>query len=68
MKNLLLIVGGSDKGDTFDYLASRFQERVKAMVCIGATKDRFIQIAEQESIPYLITDNLSEGVNWLYLR
>lgn len=37
-----------------------------ALVCIGATKDQFIQIAKQEHILYLSTDILSEGVQWLY--
>jgi UDP-N-acetylmuramoylalanine--D-glutamate ligase len=65
-ENLLLIVGGSDKGDSFDYLAPFFQKRVKALVCIGATKNLFVAIAKQEKIPYLATDILSDGVSWLY--
>lgn len=65
-KNLLLIVWGSDKWDVFVHLAPRFRERVKAMVCIGATKDHFVRIAESAGIPYLVTDMLSEGVKWLY--
>jgi len=36
------------------------------MVCIGATKDQFVRIAEDENIEYLPTDNLSDGVKWLY--
>jgi UDP-N-acetylmuramoylalanine--D-glutamate ligase len=65
-KNLLLIVGGSDKGDSFLHLAKKFHNRVKAMVCIGATKEKFIQIAKQENIPYVATDSLDEWVGWLY--
>ncbi len=65
-KNLLIIVGGSDKGDSFEHLSSYFCERVKAMVCIGATKEKFILIAKKENIPYLVTDSLSDWANWLY--
>ncbi|MBX9808946.1 hypothetical protein K2X92_00975, partial [Candidatus Gracilibacteria bacterium] len=65
-KNLLLIVGGSDKGDSFEYLESLFVSRVKAIVSIGATKEQFIQIAKNSNIPYIGTDDLSEGVKWLY--
>ncbi|MDD2693505.1 MAG: UDP-N-acetylmuramoyl-L-alanine--D-glutamate ligase [Candidatus Gracilibacteria bacterium] len=65
-KNLLLIVGGSDKGDSFGHLAPKFHERVKAMACIGATKEQFIHIAEQENIPYIATDSMLDAVNWLY--
>ncbi len=65
-KNLLLIVGWSDKWDNFGYLTSLFESRVKAMVCIGATKEQFIQIAKQWNIPYLSTDRLEDWVNWLY--
>ncbi|MFZ2255252.1 MAG: hypothetical protein WAW59_05625 [Patescibacteria group bacterium] len=36
------------------------------MVCIGATKERFVTIAIQENIPYLATDALSDGVKWLH--
>jgi UDP-N-acetylmuramoylalanine--D-glutamate ligase len=67
-KNLLLIVWGSDKGDTFHQLAPKFKNRAKAMVCIGATKSAFITIAENEKIPYLSTDSLQEGVLWLYAQ
>ncbi len=59
-KNILLIVGGSDKGDSFLHLAPKFYNRVKAMLCIGATKEKFIQIAQQENIPYLGSDSLDE--------
>jgi UDP-N-acetylmuramoylalanine--D-glutamate ligase len=65
-KNLLLIVWGSDKGDSFEYLSVKLQSRVRALVCIGATKQFFINIAKDKSIPYLSTDNLNEGVEWLY--
>ena len=67
-KNLLLIVGGSDKGDSFFHLAPRFWQRVKAMVCIWATKEKFVLVADQENIEYLVTDNLSDGVKWLYSK
>ncbi len=65
-KNLLLIVGGSDKWDTFAHLAPLFEDRVKAMVCIGETKNRFIQIALQTTILYLAIDALEPAVRWLY--
>jgi len=67
-KNLLLIVWGSDKWDVFDFLAPKFHNRAKALVCIGATKERFVAIAEQESIPYFATDSISDGVRWLYSK
>ncbi len=65
-KNLLLIVGGSDKGDSFSHLHTLFSNRVAAMVCIGTTKQQFIDIAKTAKIEYLSTDNLVEWVTWLY--
>jgi UDP-N-acetylmuramoylalanine--D-glutamate ligase len=65
-KNLLLIVWGSDKWDTFVHLASRFRDRVKAMSCIGATKQQFVDIAIQEHISHRATDSMQEAVEWLY--
>ncbi len=67
-KNLLLIVGWSDKWDSFASLAALFSKRVKAMVCIGATKQAFSGIAERENISYLSTDVLTEWVEWLYAQ
>lgn len=65
-KNLLLIVGGSDKGDTFEHLSSLFSGRVKSLAAIGATKEHFIEIAERQDIPYMATDNLFEAVQFLW--
>ncbi len=65
-RNLLLIVGWSDKWDIFASLAPMIAKRVKAMACIGATKQAFSSIAVQEVTPYIETDNLSDAVNWLY--
>ena len=65
-KNILLIVGWSDKWDNFTFLAPLFASRVRAVACIGATKQEFIDIAEQENILYLATDILSDAVTWLY--
>jgi UDP-N-acetylmuramoylalanine--D-glutamate ligase len=66
IKNLLMIVGGSDKWDSFSHLGPKFQERVKAMACIGVTKEKFVEIAKKENIPYIATDTLEEAVSWLY--
>lgn len=65
-KNILLIAGGSDKGDSFFPLSSLFHERVKAVACIGATKKQFSEIAKKESVPYIESDSLAQSVEWLY--
>ena len=67
-RNILLIVGGSDKWDNFVSLAPLFAQRVRAVACIGATKQQFMGIAEQENIPYLATDSLGDAVTWLYAQ
>lgn len=65
-KNLLLIVWWSDKWDSFEWLSLKLKNRVKAMVCIWATKDTFLLIAKREGIPSLATDSLTQWVEWLY--
>ncbi|MBS9783839.1 UDP-N-acetylmuramoyl-L-alanine--D-glutamate ligase [Candidatus Gracilibacteria bacterium] len=65
-KNLLIIVGGHDKGDDFDYLLPRFQARVKYMVCIGDTAQKFENIAKQANIEYYLSENMQEAVKWLF--
>lgn len=67
-KNLLLIVGGSDKWDSFSHLSQKFENRVKAVVAIWATKEQFISIAVEKNIQYLSTNSLQEGVDWLYQK
>ncbi len=65
-KNLLLIVWGSDKWDSFDHLSEAFKHRVKALACIWVTKDHFIRLAKINGIPYLPTDSMQEAVNYLF--
>lgn len=65
-KNLLLIVGWSDKWDTFSQLSPLFVSRVKAMVCMGATKEQFATIAKECRVLCLNTDDLADWVGWLY--
>lgn len=67
-KNILLIVGWSDKWDNFTFLAPLFAKRVRAVVCIGSTKQAFIDIAKKVNIAYLATDILQNGVDWLYFQ
>lgn len=67
-KNILLIAGGSNKGDNFSHLWGLFHKRVKAVVCIGETKNHFSDIAKKENIPFLETDNLEDWVKWLFAR
>lgn len=65
-KNLLLIVGGSDKGDDFDFLWKLFHKRVKSLACIGQTKKKFSKIAQEWNIEFIETDDLNEAVKKLY--
>ena len=51
-KNILLIAGGSDKGDDFSELGSLFARRVKKVACIGATKKLFSDLAKQNNIEF----------------
>jgi hypothetical protein len=36
------------------------------MACIGATKEKFIEIAQKENIPYIATDVLADAVEFLW--
>lgn len=65
-KNILLIAGGSDKGDSFAHLENIFARRVKKVACIGATKTHFSDLAKKCKIDFLETDNLDEATKWLY--
>lgn len=65
-KNILLIAGGSDKGDSFVHLENIFSRRVKHVACIGATKKHFSDLAKKCEINFLETDNLDKAIKWLY--
>ncbi len=67
-RNLLLIVGGHDKWDDFEYLLPRFQKRVKYMVCMWDTAQKFETIAKRTNIEHYLTDNMKEAVNWLFQK
>ena len=67
-KNLLLIVWGSDKWDSFWFLAWKIRDRVKAMACIWATKIQFRELAQTLQIPHIETDSLDESVAFLSER
>ena len=65
-KNILLIAGGSDKGDDFSDLSEIFARRVKKIACIGATKKKFADLAAKNNIEFLETDSLEKATNWLF--
>lgn len=65
-KNIFLIAGGSDKGDSFEHLEKFFKNRVAAVTCIGATKKHFSDLAKKSEIDFLETDDMNEATSWLY--
>ncbi|GAB0174433.1 MAG: UDP-N-acetylmuramoyl-L-alanine--D-glutamate ligase [Candidatus Altimarinota bacterium] len=60
-KKLILIAGGSDKGDTFDGLEASLSE-VSYSVLLGATKDILASKCEQAGVMYTKADSMLEAV------
>lgn len=61
-KKVILIAGGSDKGDDFDHLESLFWTTVRYLIAMGATRERFGKIAKSQKIEHFYADSMKEAV------
>ena len=60
---IVLIAGGSDKGDSFDSLSPLIKEHVRSIVAIGQTAPAFIKIGEEIGIPCYHEMDMQSAVN-----
>lgn len=61
-KKIVLIAGGSNKGDPFDWLEQKLKETVKFVVLIGATRDVLAKKCLSANIPYVFSETMSDAV------
>lgn len=61
-KKIVLIAGGSDKGDPFDGLEKKLTETVKFAVLIGATRDILSKKCLDGDIPFVFAENMHDAV------
>ena len=61
-KPVILIAGGSDKGDPFLHMEEVFAKGVRHAELIGQTKMIFGKICENAKVPYHYNDSLAEAV------
>lgn len=61
-KSLILIAGGSDKGDSFDHLAELFGEKLQYVICIGATRESFSALADRAGVQWSYAESMQEAV------
>lgn len=61
----ILILGGLDRGHSFDGLRE-YMKQVKIIVAFGETKERISQFASEQGIPCLVCDTLDEAVTRAY--
>ena len=64
-KPTILIMGGLDRGHSFDNLNS-YMTNVKEVVCYGETKERIKSWCEGLSIKSVVVDNLIDATNKAY--
>lgn len=62
-RTVLLIAGGSDKGDTFESLGLILREKVKHAELIGATREILGKICEEYGVSYHYSDSMEEAVS-----
>ena len=63
---IVLIAGGSDKGDNFSALADLMKQKVGYGVFIGTTAPQFVQIAETKGIQHSRAGSMEEAVKLAY--
>lgn len=63
--DVVLILGGLDRGHSFDELLP-FLGNTKHIVCYGETKNRIKDFALKNNIDVIVTDNLKEAVHTAY--
>ena len=62
---VVLILGGLDRGHSFDDLVP-YLNNTKHIVCYGETKERIKEFAEKNSVDVTVTDNLEEATKTAY--
>lgn len=67
-RNVILLAGGLDRGNTFDELMP-FLSNVKAMVVFGETAAKLVETAERAGIPVVkVTEDVTSAVMESYAR
>ncbi len=61
-KPIIVICGGSDKGDSFDHLAPLFKHNTVQGIFLWQTSPQFASIFEANWIPYTLTSSMTECV------
>lgn len=67
-QKVILIAGGSDKGDRFENLGPVFNEKVKHAELIGATREILGRICEAHDVPYHYSDSMGEAVRLSHVK
>jgi len=64
-RNIILILGGRDKGSDFKKLRKPVKERVKKVILLGEAKEK-IKTALKDTVPMEIASSLKEAVRFGY--
>lgn len=64
-KPIMLILGGLDRGQTFDELKD-YMTNVKQIFCYGQTKDKIKSFADENNIKVTVVNNLEEATKLAY--
>jgi len=64
--NVVLIMGGVDKGNDYNILKDLIKSKVSAIVCIGKDNERIYDAFENETGVIVNTDSMKEAVNLAY--
>ena len=59
---VVLLAGGSSKGEDFSYLISTYSQHVAKGILYGATAHRFAEIFDRAGVPYSRAESLEDAV------
>src|SRR5690606_36541832 len=64
--NVVLIMGGVDKGNDYNILKDLIKSKVSAIACIGKDNERIYDAFENETGVIVNTNSMKEAVNLAY--
>ena len=66
VKELALILGGSDKGESFDPIFESMKGNVKAVVAVGQTANSICKCGKKYGINVVVLDDIKDAVIYCY--
>ena len=65
-QNLALIMGGSDKGESYDPIFANMKDNVKVVVAVGQTAKAICECGAKYGVKVVVSDDIKDAVEYCY--